>query len=50
MKNHALFSSKDKSKKLNVVCCNFCLVFLRLTLVTLITVTGEGTTAKADTD
>ena len=26
MKNQALFSSKDKSKKLhNVVCCNFCL-------------------------
>ena len=25
MKNQALFSLKDKSKKLNVVCCNFCL-------------------------
>ena len=25
MKYQALFSSKDKSKKLNVVCCNFCL-------------------------
>ena len=25
MKNQALFSSKDKSKKINVVCCNFCL-------------------------
>ena len=25
MKNQALFSLKDKSEKLNVVCCNFCL-------------------------
>ena len=23
MKNQALFSSKDKSKKKNVICCNF---------------------------
>ena len=30
MKNQALFSSKDKSKKLNVVCCNFCLALYGL--------------------
>ena len=31
MKNKALFSSKDKVKNSNVVCCNFCLALQELT-------------------
>ena len=31
MKNQVLFSSKDKSKKINVICCNFCLALTGLT-------------------
>ena len=30
MKNQALFSLKDKTKKLNVVCCSFCSALLGL--------------------
>ena len=30
MKNQDLFSSRDKSKNYNVVCCNFCLGALRV--------------------
>ena len=33
MKNQALFSSKDKVKNENVVCCNFCLALQGLTSI-----------------
>ena len=32
MKNQALFSSKDKSKTLKDVCCNFCFVLQGLNI------------------
>ena len=39
MKNQVLFSSKDKSKKLNVVCGNFCLALSGLKYLKTLTLT-----------